>query len=718
MICLILLLMVGVCFFITLFTISMRYEETAEQYFTENAYADATLYGAFDDGAAELLSHQKGVLRIAGRMVQDFREGERIYRAISLTDGVNTPYIYEGRLPENSTECVLLLRNAKAMELSVGDTITLDGTALLVTGLAASPEYIYMVQNERTMMAQPDNFAVLYVAKEFYPEGYNELVALTGDDFSLDESAEIVGAFQTTHRKDQINHTLYRNDLEEINTFATIFPFIFAVLIAAVIYVMLSRTIQKDRRQIGTMKALGMPDGQIIRIYLTQFCFVSLIGGLLGCFLAMLVGDGIIGIFSSMFEVPTLSFTVYPALWAGAVAAVIILCAVSGLIALFRILPLLPAHAMRPRIPQGGRRLLLERAGFIWKRLSWGTHYALKNSLRNKGRFCAVVLGMCGSCALLVFSLGFYDSIGNTNDEYFSGFANYDVIISFDPQPLAAPHPALSQVDSGYKALVMPAEIHGENHTLAIVEQGFDMVKLPTDRLQSGIILPEYFARQWNVDVGDVLEIDGHATSISAITPQYLGLALYTSFDYINTVTDGLPPVYNAVYARNEDMAGFTSFLKDNHIDFSTSDDDRTSFDSIMESMSVLIWFMIACSVVLGFTVLYSVGLINLSAREYEYMFMGVMGFPHKGIMAAHIKETLFQLVLAVPLGFLTGNLLLDSIKGEFSGSNFVISAAILPQSYYLSAVTVIGVTAVMAAVTSRHIDRLDIVEGLKAQDD
>ena len=718
---LVLLLTVGVCFFITLFTIVLRYEETAEQYFHENAYADVTFYGAFDDESAKDLSKQPGVTLARGRVVRDFREGDRVFRAISLTDGVDIPYLYDGRMPSAKTECVLLRRNAQAIGLSLGDTIALGETTVTITGLAASPEYLYMVQNERTMMAQPDRFAVLYVAKEFYPAGYNELVALIDDSdngFSEDKAAEAVGAFRTTSRGDQLNHYLYRSDLEEISSFAYIFPLIFAVLIAVVIYVMLSRAIQKDRRQIGIMKALGMPDGRIIGMYLSQFCIAALIGGFLGCLLAVLVSDGIIAIFSSMFEVPTLSFVLYPALWAGAILAAVALCAVSGIVALLSILPLLPARAMRPRAPKGGKRLLIEGVGFLWGAFSFNTRYALKNSLRNKGRFFAVVLGMCGSCALLAFSLGFYNSIGNTQDKYFNGFANYDVIISFDPLPLAFEHPALERVDSGYKALVMPARIRGENYTVAIVEQGFDMVDIPVARLQDGVILPEYFSQQWDVSVGDTLEIDGYPTTVSAITPQYLGLTLYTSYDYLNEVMGELPPAYNAVYARSDDRAGLAAFLKDNKIDFATIDDDSTSFDSIMESMSVLIWFMIACSVVLGFTVLYSVGLINLSAREYEYLFMGIMGYPHKSIMAAHAKETLVQLTLAVPLGFLAGNVLLESVKGEFSGSNFVISAAIFPQSYALSALTIICVTAAMALVTSRHIKRLDIVEALKARDE
>ncbi len=717
-VCLILLLTVGACFFITLFTIVLRYEETAEQYFVNNAYADAVFYGAFSDKDVNALSGQHGVKLAKGRTTRDFREGDKVFRTISLTDGINKPHLYDGRLPENGTECVLLRRSAMAMGLGIGDSVTTGGTALTITGLVASPEYVYLVQNERSMMARPDGFAVLYVTKEFFPTGCNEIVALTGDGFSLDEATEAVGAFQGVLQKDQLNHYFYRSDLEEIRSFAYIFPFIFAALIAVVIYVMLSRSIQKDRRQIGTMKALGMPDGRIVRIYLLQFCIAAVVGGILGCFLAMLISDGIIGIFSSMFEVPTLHFELFPTLWAGAVVAAVALCAASGWIALSSILPLLPAHAMRPRVPKGGKRIWVERIGALWQRLSWGTRYALKNAMRNKGRFFAVVLGMCGSCALLVFSLGFHDSIGHTRDKYFDEFANYDVIVSFDPLPLTSPHPSLARVDDGYKALVASTEIRGENYTLVIVEKGFDMVNVPKAALQTGIILPEYFARQWDVDTGDELEMDGHTAAISSITPQYLGPTLYTSFDYMDTVADELPPVYNAVYARSGNLADLTAFLQGVGADFSTIDDDGTSFDGIMESMSVLIWFMIACSVVLGFTVLYAVGLINLSAREYEYMFMGVMGFPHKGVMAAHVKETLFQLVLAVSLGFVAGNLLLESIKGEFSGNSFVISATISPHSYVVSALAVIGVTVVMTVVTSLHVNRLDIVEGLKAQDD
>lgn len=720
---LIVLLTVGAAFFITLFTITLRYEETAEQFFIEHAYADITIHGVFDDEGVRRISETDGVLLARGRNVRDFREGEQIFRAISLTDGINTPLIYEGRLPHSESETVILRRNADAMGLLVGDSITIGGRVLTITGTAASPEYIYLVQNERNMMAQAGSFGVLFVTGDFFRgvdggDRYNEIVMLADSSVFANDIMNFDGVFRVIMRDDQVGYVLYGADSGQIRTFAVIFPLIFAVLIAVVIFVMLSRTIQKDRKQIGTMKALGLSDKKIILIYLIQFCIAAVIGALLGGVAAIFITDFIIGVFSAMFEVPALSYAFYPVLWVAALITSILLCVISGLIALSSILPLLPAHAMRPQTPKGGKRLLIERAAFFkGDRISFNTRYALKSAFRNKGRFLAVVLGMCGSCALIVFSLGFRDSIINTQDRYFSELANYDVILSFDPLPLSIPHPALEQMDKGSKALVMPANIGGSNYTLVIVENDFDMLNIPAGALQDGVIVPEFYADDWGLLVGDTVQINGYDAKISAVVPQFLGLMLLTSFDYVNAISDGIPPVYNTIYGRAADMAALGAYLTHYDIDFSTVDDDRVTFDSVMESMSILIWFMIACSVVLGFTVLYSVGMINLSAREYEYMFMGVMGYSHKKILSAHIKETVLQLVLAIPLGFLLGNLLLESIKGEFSGDSFVISAAIFPQSYLLSALIVASVSAIMAMVTSRHVGSLDIVEGLKAQD-
>lgn len=132
-----------------------------------------------------------------------------------------------------------------------------------------------------------------------------------------------------------------------------------------------------------------------------------------------------------------------------------------------------------------------------------------------------------------------------------------------------------------------------------------------------------------------------------------------------------------------------------------------------MESLNTLIWFMLSCALIPGFMVLYSVGQMNLSAREFEYMFMGIMGYPLISIMKAHIKETVLQLVPALPAGFILGNIILQAVKAPFSNENFVMSFEIYAQSYIYAGIMVIFIAVLIAAYSAWHIDRLDIVEGL-----
>jgi putative ABC transport system permease protein len=714
-----LLVIVGVAFFITLTTIYRSYEENAEHLFKTQNYAEVTFYGSFADSDVEKVLEQGGIDQAQGRFVQDYKDGEVTLRVISLTNSINDPYLYEGTFPQTSVECLILKKHAVARQIEIGDRLIVDEHELIVKGIVASPEYIYLVQNDRAMMAQGERFGVVFVLADYFDGFINEIVA-TGniETAAADKIGNVIGATRSVLRADQLNYNLYQDDLNQIRTFAYIFPLIFALLIVMIVYVMLKRTIAKEQRQIGVFKALGVEGSEIIFIYVAQAGIIALVSAILGCFVAMLLCDTIIGFFSAMFEVPGLSFILYPFQWAGMVLLSLAICMLSALVSIWHVLKPLPAQLLRVRMPSGGRKLLLERITFIWRRLSFHTRYSLKSTFRNKGRFLAVTLGMCGSCALLTFSFGFFNSAEHTQSVYFKEFARYDVLMEFDVTPLAVEHPVIKYLDRINKALMMPVIIDDEEYRLVIVESDFDMQKIETKKLENGVILPEYYAEKWHVSVGDMLKISDVDTKVVGVSAQNFGLSLYTSYHYADEVFPDFPPVYNVLFAENEDLQKLEAWSKEFGFEYSTLEDDKMSLNSVMESLNTLIWFMLVCAVILGVTVLYSVGLINLSAREYEYMFMGVMGYPLKSIMYSHIKEAILQLIIAIPSGLLLGYGILNIVKGAFSSDNFVLMAAIYRQSYVLSGTIVVVMVAFIALISMRYIDRLDIVGGLKASDE
>lgn len=715
-----LLVLVGVAFFVTLYTICLSYEQKAVQFFKAQNYADVTFYGSFEKSDVETVLAQQGFDHAQGRYVQDYENAGVTLRVISYTGTINAPYLYEGRLPNADDECLLLKKHAQARNIRLGDTLKAGGKTLRVTGICASPEYIYLVQNERALMAQSDRFGVVFVLADFYKDmPFNEIVAVgSAGAGSAEAAGRLIGAQRTVLKADQLNYTLYREDLNQIRTFAYIFPLIFALLIVMIIYVMLKRTITRERRQIGVYKALGTDGGKIIFIYVAQAGLTALISAVLGCIAAMLLCDTIIGFFSVMFEVPGLAFTFYPALWAGVILAGAALCVASSLLSVQSVIRPLPADLLRSRLPSGGKRLLLERIDCLWKRLSFNTRYALKSTLRNKGRFFAVLLGMCGSCALLTFALGFFNSAEYTQTAYFEQFARYDALLEFTPLPLTTEHPVSQHLGKINKALVTPVKIDGKEHRLTVVENGFDMLNIDSKSLKDGVIIPDYYAKKWRVQAGDTIRLGDTDTKVAGISAQAFGLSLYTSYDYAIRVFPDFPKAYNVIFAVDDHPGELADLSEKYRFEYSTLADDKTSFASVMKSLNTLIWFMLACAVILGLTVLYSVGLMNLSAREYEYMFMGVMGYPLKGIMLSHIKETFLQLILALPLGFITGYGILNVVKSEFSSDSFVLFAAIYPRSYLCAGIMVVTMTAFVALISARHINGLDIVEGLKAREE
>ena len=709
----VMLLLVGSAFFIILNTISTNYEETATEYFNTQHYADLTLYGQFSQNDVDAIRNIEGIEKAHGRNVAEESTEAATFKIISLTEGVNTPYLISGRLPEAASECLLLDRSASAMGISIGETLVLDDDELVITGTCETPEFIYVFQSGT--FADNKTYGIIFVTEDYFSlEEFQEIV-LVAPDANTKDIASLVNASTAVKMKDQPGYMTYEDDLLQIQSFATIFPVVFAVLITAVIYVLFKRTTLKEHKQIGICKALGLNGAQVTLIYVMQAALVAIIGVALGGVFTMLMTNPVISAMSFMFIIPTMGFVFYPAIWGIVLILALVLCVSSSFLGVYSALRKSPANAMRPTMPKVKRKKSKRRA---FPGLMFNSRYALTSAVRNKGRFFTVVLGIVGSCTLLVFSLGFNNSFAHTVHLFFNDFAQYDIIIDFDAMPSTMEHPAISQFDSYQKALTIPVEINDKNINMLIVDGDFDMLRIESRKLNDGIIIPQYYAELWDVKTGDTLEINSDAVRIAGITKQSLNFFVYASRDYAESIINELPEVYNVVFAKTHDLQETVEWLKSEDIPFTTLQDGINQIEESMTSVNVLIYLMIGCALLLGAAVLYSVGLINLSTREFEYLFMGVMGYSTGNIMKAHLKETVIQMLFGLPIGFVLGNVVLNSIKAEFSNDSMFLYPAVFIESYLLAAMGIIIITTLNALLTARHIGRLDIVEGLKIQED
>lgn len=711
-----LLIAIAAMFFTTLFTFKTIYEKEMTTLFRQQNYADVTLTGNFTADAQSKLKNDRHFSNVEGRTVQDFRSGEKTFRLVSLSNQLNQVIVEKGRLPKNKSECVIITQYARKNKLKLKDTLTVNQQKLKIVGLVRSPEYVYYAQNERSFSADPKKFAVAFVAHDFFPFT-NQLLLASPQKIKEQEVKKLIDYQSFTDQKDQINYQMYEGDLDQFVSFAYIFPTIFWLLSFGIIFIILRRTLLKEHKQIGILKALGTTNLSIINIYTRQFVLLGFLSSLIGCLLSYPITELLFRVFSTMIELPTLAYHLEFRYWAITILISTIGCGIFSLSSMLDILQEYPAISMKQRIPKTKKKSSSTR---LFQSLSFNTRYAFSTSLRNKGRFFLMVLGIAASTGLLLFSLGFNDSISGVADNYFKTFADYDLVVQL-PEPAALDQKFINDtqtIDQQDPALQLTGKIKKEVYPLIITKSIVSTLDLPTKKLDQGLIIPEYYAKKWHVKVGDQLTVNDRKATISAIIPLSMGLAVYTSYDYASSLFKDLPEVYNTVYLTSDQPNKVINQLKKKKLFYTTAKEDREAFDSLLENMGILIILLVICSVILGVTVIFCLNLMNLTIREFEYMFMNIMGYSKRLILRAINKENLLQLLLAIPLGFLLGSQLLEVIKDQFSQNSFAMQPSIKLESFILTAVIVIFISSLRLLLSNRYINRLDIVEGLKVQDE
>lgn len=709
-----LLIMIASLFFTTLFSFKDSYEQITTQFFSSQHYADVTLQGNFQAADIASLKSKAGIDTVEGRWVQDVKKDNLTTRLISQTSETNQLKLEKGRLAKAKDECTVITQYAKENQIKPGETLVAGEQTLTVVGIVSSPEYVYYVQNARTMVADKENFAVAFVSEDFSPT-YNQLLLQDNQRIREKQVKKAITYEAFTRQSDQINYQMFEGDLDQFVSFAYIFPTIFWLLSFGIIFILLRRTILKEHKQIGVMKALGRNNWGIIKIYTFQFVLMGLVSSLTGCLLSIPVSKWLLTIFASMIEVPGLTIRVDPLYWLITLSVSTLGCWLFGVLSMIDILREYPYTSMSPRVPKVSAK---RRSSQLWQFVSFNTRYAFKTSFRNKGRFLLMVLGIAASAALLVFSFGFNDSLKDVTNHYFRTFANYDLLVENQPQPLTTDLLEESLVEKEDKALQMAGKVNGEEYPLIILDKKVETLRLAEQKLQEGVIIPEYYAEKWQVAVGDTIKIDDHQVKIADILPLGMGLSIFTSYEYAASVFDELPKVYNTLYVQTNQPKKLESYLKDRNMVFTTANDDQEMFRSLLDNLGILIIFLIVCSVILGITVILCMNLMNLTVREFEYMFMNIMGYSKQRILMAIGKETILQLLLALPIGFFLGYQLLQAIKGEFSQNTFALYPIISIKSYLISTVIVLLMGSSRLLLSNRYIEKLDIVEGLKVQDD
>ena len=712
------LIAVGLAFFLILATIKEAYEEETLDFFDTYAYADLTMYGNFTDADEQIIDDLFEDANVQARYVFDQMIDQQTIRWMSITEDINELYFYEGTYPSEG-EVVLQKKFAEEKQLSVGQSITIDDVSYEISGIVTSPEHVYLVKNEQSFMLSGADLGIIYVDHSFFTGSYQEI--LIHGDLSTDKINQLKQLYPNSlyvNQEQQINYQLFRADLEQIETFSVIFPTVFFMLIILMIYVMISRSVTEERRQVGIYKALGYQTKRVIWIYLFQILLITTFGILLSFILTYGLTNVIIKAFSAMFEVPNLSFKFYPMFWLVSIVILVILNTTFCMLSLFKIVKQLPARLLRPAQVKHRKLMIGDRILKLFSGMSFNSKYAVKSMMRNKPRFLTMIAGMSGTLTLLIFAFSFYDSIGYTKEIHFDDFVSYDASVSFEPMMLNDDHISMTIADDYDKVLTIPVILDDEIQKVMIIENDFKAMDIDVSSLESGVMLPRYLAEQLEVNVGDIITLDEYQFRVSKIVDQHFNLSIFVLRSYIESVTGTSYGFYNTLYIRTTQLNELED-LKENHpFTYQTVVDEKKGFDSIMESLEGLIWFMLGASVILGAVVMLSMGQMNLTSRMDEYIFLRAVGYPDHKITLIGIKELIVQFMLSAGLAVYLSNLVIIRVAFEFSSKQFVLAVSTSYVTYILSFLIGVVLSCITVIYSKFYISDLDIVESMKMRED
>lgn len=553
------------------------------------------------------------------------------------------------------------------------------------------------------------------------------------------------------NRDKQYSAAEYGGCADSIDALAGIFPVFFVLVAALVALTTMTRMVDEQRINIGTLKGLGYTPGMIAKKYIVYAMSASAIGSIIGLIVGYTVFPTIIyNAYAIMYTVPKVELRTDLFITVLSIATSIFVTTFATFAACRRELIEAPAILMRPKAPKNGKRILLERIGFVWNRIGFIWKVTLRNIFRYKKRFLMTVLGISGCTALILTGFGVRDSIQMIVDVQFGELNKYSMTASYDSDEKTEDVEYLKSLISNEKGVKEIGMFHNQNAkvminnkekevTVVIPENKNtfkDFIELrerkshtPIKLDNKGIVISEKAARNLDAKVGDKVKIlnenDVSAEAvISGITENYVNHYIYMTNDY-----------YKELFNRNADSNRIYGVLDDsitidqedkmaskiidstcaNGTVFTTGIKD--GFSDTIKSLNYVVLLMIVSAGALAFVVLYNLSNVNISERIREIATIKVLGFYDKEVSAYIYRENVILTLIGAVVGLGLGVILHQFIMITVEVENMMFGRLINPLSYAAAFILTIVMGTIVNLVMNKKLKKVEMVESLKSVD-
>ena len=559
------------------------------------------------------------------------------------------------------------------------------------------------------------------------------------------------GEWYVLDRGSTMSFVTYEQYADRMDAIARVFPVFFFLVAALVASTTMTRMVDENRLQMGTLKALGYSNTKIAGKYLFYGLAASVLGSIVGMIVGFIVFPTILwqAYQTMVFSLPTFTLQFYPGM---ALGSILLSAAVIGFAtweACRASLKEKTAALLLPRAPAAGKRIFLEYLTPLWKRMSFSQKTTARNLFRYKKRFFMTVLGVAGCTALLLIGFGIQDSILPMLSKQTTELNHSNLTISLSDEKALELENGLSDVlDSStnvtswgrfYNKSVTLYNASGDKQTASIVtaEDESQMTAYFTFRTRQGhnaisfddssVILTEKTAESLGLSVGDTFEVetsDGsrQTLTLTGITENYVFTRLYLSQAQLKALNGGVLPAWNTVYGQtscptsDDRNALRTDLLACNYVSsVSFIEDTMEMFDNLIGCLNYVVILVIVCAAALAAVVLYNLISVNLGERKKELATIKVLGFYDKEVYRYIFREIDLLAFIGSLVGLALGVPLHQFIIRTVEMDQMMFIRSIAPRSYLFSVALTMFFTFVVCRLMRRHVKKISMVESMKA---
>lgn len=537
----------------------------------------------------------------------------------------------------------------------------------------------------------------------------------------------------------------FGQDADRMANLANVFPLLFFLVAALVCLTTMTRMVDDERIQIGSLKALGYTTAEISRKYLVYGALPALIGAAAGLALGYtLFPKMIFTAYQIMYEVPNLTLKAYADISVFSVAAALACTVLATLWACVSALRAVPAKLMRPKAPSAGKRVFLEYIKPLWKRMGFFGKVTSRNLFRYQKRFWMTVIGIGGCTALIIAGFGLRYSLLATMDRQFGEIFRYQAVLNTDKdiieedrqsiEDFLSSDPDIDDVMPAYmNAVTVQTDAYQTTAYLQVCDAGrlgeyVDLRSYPGgDGLaldEDGVIIGSKLAELLDVGPGDSLTIESGSRAelkVTAVNEHYLGHYIYMVPALYRSAFGSVPADNTYLLKLSSDSDEvcrriFEAFMgMEGSSGTSRIADVRRTYFSSVGRIDFVVVIVIICAAALAMVVLYNLSNINITERKRELATIKVLGFFDVEVSAYIYRENIVLTVFGIALGIFMGHWLHGWMIRSVEIDTMMFGRDTDPHSYLFAAVLTAVFSVIVNVMAHRKMKQIDMVESLKS---